>query len=111
MINILDKPSPEAKALSLFLMAFKNTSQEYKGKYKHIKKQWGNVLNKELSTEAYTKEVNDTLESYGGYTEVIKKTVQFYLDKSGEWSLKGDDQYCVDAQKIANELQSEAGSE
>lgn len=108
MSNILDKPSPEAKALSLFLMAYKTTSPEYKEKYKRIKKQWGRVILKELSTEEYTKEVSQTLESYGGYTAVITKTVKFYLEKSGEWTLQGDDQYCIDAQKIADELKGKA---
>jgi hypothetical protein len=104
MSNILDKPSPEAKALSLFLMAYKTASPEHKEKYKRIKKQWGKVINKELSSEEYTQEVQDTLESYGGYKEVIEKTVQFYIEKSGEWTLKGDDQYCIDAQNMADKI-------
>tara|TARA_B110000902_G_scaffold44755_1_gene50102 strand:+ start:4644 stop:4979 length:336 start_codon:yes stop_codon:yes gene_type:complete len=107
MSNILDKPSPEAKALSLFLMAYKTSSPVHKEKYKRIKKQWSKVLNKELSSEEYTQEVQDTLESYGGYTEVVQKTVKFYIEKSGEWTLKGDDQYCIDARKVADELSSE----
>jgi hypothetical protein len=108
MSNILDKPSPEAKALSLFLMAHKTTSPVYKEKYKRVKKLWGQVLNNELSSSDYKQEVQDTLESYGGYDEVIEKTVKFYIEKSGEWTLKGDDQYCQDAQKIADKILSES---
>jgi hypothetical protein len=104
MSNILDKPSPEAKALSLFLMAYKTSSPEFKAKYKHIKKQWGLVIREELTSDEYTKEVNDTLESYGGYEAVIEKTVKFYVDKTGEWTLKGDDKYCADAKAIADKM-------
>ena len=104
MSNILDKPSPQAKALSLFLMAYKNTSPVIKEKYKRIKKQWSRVLSGELSTNDYSEEVQNTLKFYGGYAEVIDKTVKYYVDKTGEWTLKGDDPYCVDAQKVADQL-------
>ena len=111
MSNILDKPSPEAKALSLYLMAYKNTSPVIKEKYKRIKKQWSRVRSGEISTTDYTQEVQDTLTSYGGYAQVIEKTVKFYIDKTGQWSLQGDDQYCVDAQKVADEILKEGDGE
>ena len=104
MSNILEKPSPQAKALSLYLMAHKNTSPVIKEKYKRIKKQWSRVISGELSTKDYSEEVQNTLTFYGGYAEVIEKTVKYYLEKTGEWTLQGDDQYCADAQKVADRL-------
>ena len=44
------------------------------------------------------------LASYGGYTEVVEKTVKYYIDKTGVWTLKGDDKYCLDAQLVADKL-------
>jgi len=52
-------------------------------------------------------EVQSTLESFGGYLEVVEKTVRFYLEKTGEWTLQGDDQYCKDAQQIAEKILKE----
>ena len=49
-------------------------------------------------------EVQKMLTSFGGYSEVVEKTVKFYIEKTGEWSLQGDDKYCRDAQKIADEI-------
>ena len=98
------KPSPEAKALSLFLMAYKSTSHLHKEKSKRISRLWNLVTHGDISMEEYLEEVHETLESFGGYTEVIWKTVKFYIKKSGKWTLKGDDQYCVDAQKIADQI-------
>jgi len=49
-------------------------------------------------------EVQNTLTSYGGYTVVVEKTVRFYIKKTGEWKLEGDDKYCLDARKIADEI-------
>tara|TARA_R110002049_G_scaffold304112_4_gene499107 strand:+ start:476 stop:799 length:324 start_codon:yes stop_codon:yes gene_type:complete len=100
----LEKPSKEAKALSLFLMAFKSTSPIHKEKSKRINRLWSLVLSDELSKNEYLKEVKSTLESFGGYTEVVEKTVQFYIDKTGEWKLQADDQYGKDAQLIANKI-------
>jgi hypothetical protein len=111
MSNILDKPSPETKALSLFLMAYKTTSPNYKEKYKHIKKQWGKVISNDLSSRDYVQEVQDTLASYGGYASVVEQTVKFYIDKTGEWTLQGDDKYCIDAMKVANEILNKNSSE
>ncbi|MDG1332381.1 MAG: hypothetical protein P8P74_08620 [Crocinitomicaceae bacterium] len=100
----MNKPTPEAKALSLFLMAHKKTNSSYKEKAKRINKQWDLVVSGELSKEDYFEEVQQALDSYGGYSEVIEKTVRFYIDSTGEWKLKGDDKYCLDAQKIADKI-------
>ncbi|MDB4061578.1 hypothetical protein N8371_07165 [Vicingaceae bacterium] len=102
-----NKPTPEAKALSLFLMAYKTESPSYKEKSKRINRLWKLVLTEELSNADYIKEVQSTLESYGGYSEVVEKTVRFYIEKTGKWNLQGDDQYCKDAQKIAEEILKE----
>jgi len=99
-----EKPSAEAKALSLYLMAYKTTSPVIKEKAKRINKLWSRVISDEISKDDYLKEVKNTLTSYGGYAAVIEKTVQFYIEKSGEWNLKGDDKYCMDANKIADKL-------
>jgi hypothetical protein len=99
-----EKPSPEAKALSLFLMAYKTTNPIYKEKSKRINKLWNLVKLDELSRSEYIEEVQNTLTSYGGYLEVIEKTVRFYIKKTGRWELKGDDKYCLDAKKIADKI-------
>jgi hypothetical protein len=99
-----EKPSAEAKALSLFLMAFKAEKPIYKEKSKHMNRQWELVKTEELSKKAYLEEVQELLVSYGGYDEVVGKTVRFYIEKTGEWKLKGDDKYCQDAKKIADML-------
>lgn len=99
-----EKPSPEAKALSLFLMAFKEINPSYKEKSKYMNKRWEMVKVHELSKKEYIEEVHKLLASYGGYSEVVEKTVRFYIEKTGEWKLKGDDQYCQDALLVANKL-------
>lgn len=104
MKNNQEKPSPEAKALSLFLMAHKGVSSEFKHKSNHVKRLWNMVLNGEISNNMYIGEVETILKSYGGYQKVVEKTVKYYIDKTGEWSLKGDDKYCQDAQAVADEL-------
>ena len=104
MKNKQEKPSPEAKALSLFLMAHKSTSNTYKEQSKRISRLWGLVINEELSNEEYMEKVLSMLKLNGGYEAVVEKTVRFYIDKTGEWKLEGDDQYCQDAQKIAEKL-------
>ncbi len=101
-----EKPTPEAKALSLFLMAYKSTNQTYKDKARHIKNRLDLVLAGKLDKDTYQNEVKSTLASYGGYTEVIEKTVQFYIDKFGEYKSQGDDKYSTDAQAIAEKLMS-----
>ena len=104
MKKTTEKPTPEAKALSLFLMAYKTTDPIYKEKSKWINKQWDLVQARELSKKEYQDEVQKMLISYGGYAEVVEKTVRYYVKKMGEWKLKGDDKYCQDAQKIADEI-------
>lgn len=104
MNNKLEKPSPEAKALSLFLMAYKSTSPSHKEKSKRINRLWGLVLKEELSMSDYLEKVHSMLTLFGGYSEVVEKTVRFYIEKTGEWKLKGDDKYCLDAQKVADKI-------
>jgi hypothetical protein len=100
----MKKPSPEAKALSLFLMAYKKNTPIYKEKSKRINKLWDLVRAGELSEKDYLEEVKNMLASYGGYSEVIEKTVRFYIEKTGEWSLEGDDKYCIDAKQVADKI-------
>jgi len=107
MTRNTEKPSPEAKALSLFLMAYKTTSPDYKEKSKRINRLWSLVLKEELSGSEYMEEVQKTLASYGGYSEVVEKTVRYYIEKTGEWTLKGDDKYCLDAQIFADKILNE----
>ena len=99
-----EKPSPEAKALSLFFMAYKTISTIYKEKSKRINRLWDLVKNDELSSSDYMEELQNMLTSYGGYSEVVEKTVRFYIEKTGEWKLQGDDNYCIDAQQIADKI-------
>jgi len=101
-----EKPSPEAKALSLFLMAYKTTNPIYKEKSKRINRLWSLVIKDELSKNDYLEEVQNMLTSYGGYSEVVEKTVRFYIEKTGEWKLEGNDKYCLDAKKIADKIQN-----
>lgn len=99
-----EKPSPEAKALSLFLMAYKTTNPIYKEKSKRINRLWDLAVKGELSRNDYIEEVQNMLTSYGGYSEVVEKTVRFYIEKTGEWKLQGDDKYCLDAKQIADKI-------
>ena len=99
-----EKPSPEAKALSLFLMAYKTISPIYKEKSKRINRLWDLVIKDELSRSDYIEEVQNMLSSYGGYSKVVEKTVRYYIEKTGEWKLQGDDKYCIDAKKIADKI-------
>tara|TARA_B100000809_G_scaffold61009_2_gene57621 strand:- start:3070 stop:3393 length:324 start_codon:yes stop_codon:yes gene_type:complete len=100
----IEKPTPEAKALSLFLMAYKTIDPIYKEKSKRINRMWDLVKMGDLNKKEYHKEVQNILESYGGYSAVLEKTVKFYIEKTGEWKLQGADKYCVDAKKIADEI-------
>ena len=100
----MKKPSPEAKALSLFLMAYKKTNPIYKENSKRINRLWDLVKSDELSKSDYIEEVQNMLTSYGGYSEVVEKTVRFYIEKTGEWKLQGDDKYCLDAKQIADKI-------
>lgn len=100
----IEKPSPEAKALSLFLMAYKATIPIYKEKSKRINRLWDLVKIDKLNRSDYMKEVQNMLISYGGYSEVVEKIVRFYIEKTGEWKLQGDDKYCLDAKQIADKV-------
>jgi len=99
-----EKPSPEAKALSLFLMAYKTKDPMYKEKSKRINRLWDLVMVNQISRNEYIEEVQNMLNSYGGYAEVIEKTVRYYIEKTGEWKLKGDDKYCRDAKQVADKI-------
>lgn len=102
MKNTIEKPTPEAKALSLFLMAYKAIDPSYKEKSKRINRQWDLVKTNQLSKDDYMEEVNTLLNSFGGYTEVIEKTVKYYIENTGEWKSRGEDKYSLDAKKIAD---------
>ncbi len=104
MKKTIEKPSPEAKALSLFLMAYKTKDPAYKEKSKRINRLWDLVMDNELSKSEYNDEVQSMLKSYGGYFAVVEKTVKYYIEKTGEWKLEGDDKYCSDAKKIADKI-------
>ena len=100
----IEKPSAEAKALSLYLMAYKTTNPMFKEKSKRINRQWDLVMKDELSKNDYMDEVKNMLTSYGGYSEVVEKTVKFYIEKTGVWKLEGNDKYCRDAKLIADKI-------
>lgn len=104
MITNNEKPSPEAKALSLFLMAFKASKPTIKEQAKRMNKNWDRVKEGSLTKEEYATKVTSVLKAHGGYEKVLKDTVYFYIRKTGEWTLKGDDQYCQDAQKLADKI-------
>ena len=98
------KPSPEAKALSLYLMAFKNTNPKNKENAKRNNKQWNRVKSEALSMKNYMEEVEKMLNSYGGYSKVVEDTVWYYVKKTGKWELEGNDKYCLDARRVADEI-------
>jgi len=62
------------------------------------------VLNGKFSSDDYIDEVHRMLTSFGGYSKVVEKTVRFYIEKTGEWTLQGDDKYSLDAQEIADKI-------
>ena len=100
----MEKPSKEAKALSLFLMAFKSTDPECKAKSIHMNRLWDLVKSEKMNITRYKGEVENTLNLFGGYSEVLEKTVKFYIKKTGEWKLKGTDKYSLDAKKVAEKI-------
>lgn len=104
MENKSIKPTPEAKALSLFLMAYKSTKSSFKEESKRINKLWNQVKDGELNKADYLTEVDAMLTTYGGYAAVVEKTVKFYIDKTGVWTLEGEDQYCKDAKIVAEKI-------
>ena len=83
-------------------MAFKTIDPIYKEKSKWINKQWDMVQSRELSRTEYQEKVQKMLTSYGGYSEVLEKTVKHYIKTTGKWTMKGDDKYCQDARKVAD---------
>lgn len=99
-----EKPTPETKALSLYLMAFKKKNPECRDKSRTIKRFWELVQLGEMSKKAYLEEVQNMLTSLGGYAEVVEKTVQFYINTTGEWKLVGEDKYCQDAKEVADKI-------
>ena len=99
-----EAPTPEAKALSLFFMAYKTKDPNYKEQAKRINRLWDKVGMGELRKADYIEEIQKVILSYGGYSEVVEKTVRYYIEKTGEWKSKGDDKYCIDAQKIADKI-------
>lgn len=104
MTKNTEKPSPEVKALSLFLMSHKSLSQNYKEKSKRINKLWTQVGSGGTTKAVYLEEVQNMLDSFGGYDKVVEKTVQFYINKTGKWKLEGDDKFCVDAKAVADKI-------
>lgn len=98
------KPSPEAKALSLFFMAYKSQNPIYKEKAKRINRLWDLVKYNEMTNEEYQAELEKIIDIYGGYDAVVEKTVQYYIDKTGAWKNNGNDQYSQDAQKFADAI-------
>lgn len=98
------KPTAEAKALSLFLMAYKTIKPIYKENAKHINRLWDLVKLEKMSKNDYMEEVQKMLESFGGYSQVVEKTVRYYIDKTGEWKAQGDDKYNQDAKLVADRL-------
>ena len=61
-----EKPSPEAKALSLFLMAFKSQKPIYKEQSKRIHRLWGMVQAEEMDHAEYMEKVASMLTLNGG---------------------------------------------
>ncbi len=101
------KPSPNAKALTMFLMAFKSKDPKYKEELKRINKKWDMYQAGDLFEKTYLQEVETMLNTYGGYESVVEKTVQYYIDKTGAWAANGDDQYHQDAKAIADKILKE----
>ena len=97
-------PSTEAKALSLFFMAYKTKSPIYKEKAKRINRLWDLVSTNKLSKQDYQDELEEMIAEYGGYEAVVEKTVRFYIKKTGQWTLEGKDKYCIDAQAVADKF-------
>lgn len=104
MKKITAKPTPEAKALSLYLMAFKSSKPAIKEQAKRMNKHWDKVKSGELSKEDYAIKVDSVLKSFGGYEKVLKDTVYHYIRKTGKWTLQGDDKYCQEAQELADKI-------
>ncbi len=100
----MEKPSPEAKALSLFLMTFKATDPACKTKSIHMNRLWDLVKAGKMRQTKYNGEVQNTLTLFGGYSEVVEKTVKFYIKKTGVWKVQGNDKFSVDSKKVAEKI-------
>jgi len=98
------RPSAEAKALSLFLMAFKSKGDSFKEHARIINKRWDLVKQDKLNWKDYSREVKSMLANYGGYEEVIEKTVRHYIQETGSWKSSGKDKYSIDAKEIAEKI-------
>ena len=85
-------------------MAYKSKDPKYKEELKRINKRWDLYQLGELNEKDYRREVDTMLKHHGGYDSVVEKTVRYYIDKTGFWTLTGDSQYHQDAQAIANKL-------
>jgi len=85
-------------------MAHKSIDPIYKEQSKRMNKLWDIVLENDSRMKDYIKEVQKLLTSHGGYEEVVEKTVKYYIEKKGEWNLKGDDKFSKDAQKVADKI-------
>lgn len=108
MSNQTIKPTPEAKALSLFFMAYKAKSASFKEKAKRINKRWDLVRIEKITMDEYMEEINNTLAEYGGYEEVIEKTIRFYIENHGGWKSTGNDKYSEDAIRILERIQTKS---
>ena len=75
-------PTPEAKALSLYLMAFKASNPALKEQAKRMNKEWDRVKEALLTKEDYAVKVESILRSHGGYDKVLKDTVYHFIKKS-----------------------------
>ncbi|MDA9773818.1 hypothetical protein N9B82_02580 [Saprospiraceae bacterium] len=107
MADQTTKPTPEAKALSLFFMALKSKSPSFKEKAKRINRRWDLVGLGRITMDDYKEEIQNTLSEFGGYEEVVEKTVRFYIDKFGEWKSTGEDKYSQDAKAIVEKIMKE----
>jgi len=87
MKNNLEKPAPEAKALSLFLMAHKNVGSEHKENANYIKELWSMVLNGKLDQRKYSQEVSAMVKFYGGDEKGVENKVKYFFYKNGEVKL------------------------
>jgi len=81
-------PTPEAKALSLFLMAYKTKDLSYKEHAKRINRMWDQVKYGELRKEDYQEEVVKALTSYGGYDAVVEKNSEILYREDWRMEVK-----------------------
>ena len=70
MNKTTNKPSAEAKALSLFLMAYKTKDPVYKEKSKRINRLWSLVKYGEMRKEDYVLELDKMIKSWHNYISI-----------------------------------------